>query len=205
MYGELLQHFVIPKCTGQAFEVYEGQALKIVEVEGGQCADMDIFNLHNFKERFGASLTVSISHHEYRFEQLFSAAPDCNVMFTILEDPVGVNYCGGRCCWRTYQAHEFYQGFDLERHGNCQDNLAAAIAPYGLTPYDVHDCFVPFMNVVNDSHGRWKIEAPVAQKGDFIVMRAEMDCLVAISACPGELSNGGAPKPLGIEIYGGQG
>lgn len=204
-HGELVSQFVIPKKTGKAFEVYKGQVMKIIEVEGGQCADMNIFNLHNLKEKYGASLTVSANHHEYRFEKLYSAAPDCNVMFTVLEDPVNCNYSGGRCCWLTYQTNQYYgeRGIEMRGHLNCQDILAGIIAPYGLTPYDVHDCFVPFMNVVYDSHGGWRIEPPLAKKDDYMVLQAEMDCLVAISACPGEYSNGGRPKDLGVEIHSG--
>jgi uncharacterized protein YcgI (DUF1989 family) len=42
---------------------------------------------------------------------------------------------------------------------------------------------------------------PVAEKGDYVDFRAEMDLLVAISACPTESEiNDYAGKPLKVEI-----
>ena len=40
--------------------------------------------------------------------------------------------------------------------------------------------------------------------GDAIVLRAEMDLAVAVSACPTSTCNGGAPpRPLAFEVLGG--
>jgi uncharacterized protein YcgI (DUF1989 family) len=43
-------------------------------------------------------------------------------------------------------------------------------------------------------------EASDAVAGDFIDLRAEMDCLVAISTCPG-ISSGPVHHPVSFEIY----
>ena len=41
---------------------------------------------------------------------------------------------------------------------------------------------------------------PDAKKGDYLELYAEIDCIVAISACPGA-SSGPEKRPIGIEIY----
>ena len=43
---------------------------------------------------------------------------------------------------------------------------------------------------------------PIADVGDYIELRAEMNVLVGISACPNDQDgvNDGRPKPLGIKI-----
>jgi uncharacterized protein YcgI (DUF1989 family) len=40
-------------------------------------------------------------------------------------------------------------------------------------------------------------------KGDYIDLRAEMDVLAAVSACPSDrrATNDGRAKPLGITVY----
>ena len=45
------------------------------------------------------------------------------------------------------------------------------------------------------------LKQSAAKREDYIDLLAEMDILVAASACPGEAPNDGKPKPLGIEIY----
>jgi uncharacterized protein YcgI (DUF1989 family) len=58
------------------------------------------------------------------------------------------------------------------------------------------------MNVDIDENGRFVMKPAPTEKGDYIDMRAEMDCLVAISACPSEYAiNDYKTKPLGIEIW----
>ena len=44
-------------------------------------------------------------------------------------------------------------------------------------------------------------ESPAAA-GDYIDLRAEIDVLAAVSACPSETSasNGGEPKRIGLEV-----
>ena len=49
--------------------------------------------------------------------------------------------------------------------------------------------------------GSISVEAPVSNPGDHIDLRAEMDLLVAITACSAEQSNGGTFKPIDIEIF----
>jgi uncharacterized protein YcgI (DUF1989 family) len=39
-------------------------------------------------------------------------------------------------------------------------------------------------------------------KGDYVDLRAEMDCLVAVAACPDDVGvyNAGKPKALKVEV-----
>ena len=66
----------------------------------------------------------------------------------------------------------------------CQENLTEALAPYGLTGDDINDVFNVFMNVDMDPNGRFTLKVPTTVKGDHIDLRAEMDILAGISACP---------------------
>jgi len=139
----------------------------------------------------------------------YSRAPHQRVMFEVLEDWVGTHFMlnGSKCTPKRFELMGV-EGY----HRSCFDNLAEAIAPYGLTPEDVPEVCNLFMHVGFDAEGRYAILPPTGGKGDYIDMRAQMDCLVALSACPaGDLTgiNGeGADagnKRLKVEFWDGSG
>ena len=72
-------------------------------------------------------------------------------------------------------------------HDNCTDNLKNALGAIGLQRV-VHPCpFNLFMNIpVKDGIGI-SFEPPMTRPGDSISFRAEMDAVVAFSACPQDL------------------
>jgi uncharacterized protein YcgI (DUF1989 family) len=59
------------------------------------------------------------------------------------------------------------------------------------------------MNVELRTDGSFEIRPPTARKGDYIELRAEMDVLAAVSACPADrnATNDGRAKPLGITVF----
>jgi uncharacterized protein YcgI (DUF1989 family) len=83
---------------------------------------------------------------------------------------------------------------------NCNDNLAEAIGEFGIAPEHVHDPFNIFMTTgINDTGKPFYLPCD-AKQGDHVELVAEIDCLVAVSACPGG-SSGPQSRPLGIEIF----
>jgi len=81
--------------------------------------------------------------------------------------------------------------------------LTEALAPYGLTGDDVMDIFNVFMAADLHSDGSFEIQPTRVTKDDYIDLRAEMDILAGISACPSDKArtNNGQPNPLGIKIF----
>ena len=84
-----------------------------------------------------------------------------------------------------------------EYHDNCADNLRA-----GLKALDAEARWIPsplnlFMNIPWTQEGGLSFEAPVTKPGDFVVLRAEQDVIVAFSACPQDILpiNGQPTKP----------
>ncbi len=100
------------------------------------------------------------------------------------------------------QMYELVHG--IENHPNCHDNIAEVLGAYGISEYDVPlGTFNIFMNGRFDEEGRYFFDPPLIEKGDSVDFLAEMDLLVAISACPDDLStiNDFTPKPLKVEIF----
>jgi uncharacterized protein YcgI (DUF1989 family) len=86
---------------------------------------------------------------------------------------------GGRCS-RRYREKRYGQATP-----GCQEILAAAIAPFDLGPENVHDAFNLFMVTGIDEDDRFFLEIADAREGECVALRAEVDCLVAVSSCPG--------------------
>lgn len=196
----VVSEFTVPARHGKAFVVRKGQVLSIIEIEGKQMADVVFLNANDYKEVFhagwSAALNMMMGEGDMRkLKKLYSKSPRDNVMLTVVDDPTGVHLAwnGGRCSRKVYE--EF---FKMPGHRSCQDNLAEALAPYGLTEDDVPDVFNAFMNAEGFEEGRFDTLEPITEKGDYISMRAEMDVLVGVSACPFDLLY--TPRPLGIKI-----
>jgi hypothetical protein len=199
-----IEKFLVPKATGKAFRVGKGQLLRISQPEGPQVVDFDAFNAENPKEYLGSSVTRREEGiHVTVGSKLWTCAPWERHMFTIVADTVE-----HKACESGARSHDFLMGRcsrvrRRQRWGTdtpgCQEILAAAIESFGLTEDYVHDPFNIFMKtgVTKDSKTFW--EPSDATKGDYIELVPEMDCVVAISACPG-LSSGSGAFPVGIEI-----
>ena len=204
MPGKMVEEIHIPKEQARAFQVRTGQTMRLIEIEGLQCADIAIFNTQNYRETYDPTVSYLLNSRQgtgnaKTLKYLYSRPPKLDVMFTITDDKVATNWClsGGHCNHRTYEL-QGVEGY----HRSCQDSLAEAIAPFGLTSLDAPDVFNAWMNV-DYVDGRYQVGSAPTVKDDYIDFLAHMDCLVAISACPSELGlvNGGANKSLKVEIY----
>lgn len=61
-----------------------------------------------------------------------------------------------------------------------------------------------FMNVPINHYGGLDLKPPTSEKGQYVVLRAEVDLVIVISACPQDLNlvNGGRPMDCEYEILG---
>jgi uncharacterized protein YcgI (DUF1989 family) len=202
----LVTSAVIPAREGRAFRVAEGQVLRVRCAEGPQVADLIAFNADDLREKFWQARTRVVHGGHLRIgDQLWSIPPWTRPMMTLITDTVDhgdladgarshdLLFC--RCDARLYELVHKRVG------PNCNDNLAAAIAPFGLGPGDVHDPFNIFMTTGLNRSGKPFYLPSDARKGDYVDLLAEMNVLVAISACPGG-SSGKQSYPLDVDIFG---
>ena len=57
----------------------------------------------------------------------------------------------------------------------------------GLEPPEVPSPLNLWMNIPVDQQGRTSWGEPVSKVGDYVVLRATMDCIIAMSACPQDI------------------
>ena len=74
-----------------------------------------------------------------------------------------------------------------EYHDNCTDNLAQGLAELGLTSAETPSPWNLFMNIPVEADGSLSFQPPVCKPGDYVLLRAEMDCVIAFSTCPQDM------------------
>jgi uncharacterized protein YcgI (DUF1989 family) len=120
------------------------------------------------------------------------------VMLEIIEDTIGRHdFLLTPCSEATFRY--FYS--DKPLHRGCFGNLAEALAPFGVEPDAIPVAFNLFMNVpVDGDSGQIRVLPPSSQPGDFIRMRAAIDCIIGLTACSAYDSCGGSFKPIHYAI-----
>ncbi|MDE0238671.1 MAG: DUF1989 domain-containing protein [bacterium] len=73
---------------------------------------------------------------------------------------------------------------DSPDHDNCADNLSQAMSELGLRETHTPSPLNLFMNIPWQDDGGLAFETPLSAPGDHVLLRALMDCVVAMSACP---------------------
>ena len=183
--------------TGTAFELRADQLLRVIDLEGEQVADLIAFNLSDKAEWLSSGRSIDYANRIYltKGDTLYSNRS--RPMFTIIEDDVGQHdFLLTPCSPETFQI--IYK--NEKHHPSCFDNLAANLARFGIRPDSIPTTFNIFMNVEIDANGALKILPPRSKAGDSIVLRAEMDLIVGLTACSAEMSNNYRFKPIAFEI-----
>jgi uncharacterized protein len=87
-------------------------------------------------------------------------------------------------------------------HDNCADNFKAALAQIGLRVSHVPAPFNLFENTTPEASGTILIKPPILQPGSYVTLRAEMNLVLVLSACPQDmaLTNGADRRPRVVRV-----
>jgi uncharacterized protein YcgI (DUF1989 family) len=208
----VLQTEVVPKNSGRAYVVKKGQRLQIA---GRSIVDFVAFNLRDLQERFDQARTKTnqVKIFISTGDTLFSKRN--NPMLTIVEDTFKEgrhDLQKGMCSRKRFEMvakgsakRIFAEGVDINPqkpeeipdHG-CWENLSTAVKPWNIAPDDVPSPFNIFQCMRIDPDTGTMYDTMIRPKNEAHVdLRAEMDCLVAVSACP----ESGRGQAIRVEIY----
>jgi uncharacterized protein YcgI (DUF1989 family) len=212
----LLQSTLVPPNSGRSFELRNGQ---VVRVAGRSVVDFVAFNLDDLTERFDQARTKSNQARIWitSGDVLFSKRN--RPLLTIVRDTFVEGHHDlqkGMCSRERFRliaaggAKRLYadgidrnpsRPEDLPDHG-CWENLIAGLDGYGIADEDIPSPFNIFQDIRIDPETGALMDTAVrpAVEGQ-VDLRAEMNCLVAVSACP--QSGRGEPQALRIEIHDG--
>ena len=174
----------IPARRGKAAFVTHGKSIKVVNTHGAQVVDTWAFCRADLTE------FMSMEHSRATHLHLIPHVGDVLLtnrrrpMLTLTEDTAGGIHDTVMAACDRYRYEELgHDGY----HDNCTDNLAAALAALGLAPPETPSPLNLFMNIPWTTSGDMSFEPPVSMPGSFVVLRAEMDLVIAFSACPQDI------------------
>lgn len=188
----------IPPQSGTAFTLRAGQRLTVIDPEGQQVSDLVAFNADDTDEWLSSGRTL-----DYASKFLLSTGDilysnRSSPMLTIEQDDVRRHDFLLAPCSKEMFAKLYGH---TEPHRGCFGNLAAALEPYGIAPDRIPTAFNVFMNVqVDGASGRLSVEPPLSRAGDCTVFLAQMDLVVALTACSAGQSNNFRFKPIQYRV-----
>ncbi|HUF28755.1 MAG TPA: urea carboxylase-associated family protein [Gemmatimonadaceae bacterium] len=184
--------------TGIGVEVRRGELLRIIDPESEQVADLVSFASADRAEWLSSGRTIDYANTIYVTTGHVLYSNRSRPMWTILDDTVGRHdFLVTPCSPETFAILYRTTG----HHPSCFENLTRHLAPYGIAPDSIPTTLNVFMNVEVLPSGELRILPPRSRPGDYVVLRAEMDLIVGITACSAELSNNGRFKPIDVEIH----
>jgi uncharacterized protein YcgI (DUF1989 family) len=174
----------IPARKGKAAFVAKGQRVKVINTHGQQVVDAWAFSRADMSE------FMSMEHTRSGLQKLIPGLGDAMLsnhrrpILTLVEDNSGgIHDTLLAACdrWR-------YETLGVKgHHDNCTDNLADALKELGLKPPETPSPFNLFMNIPVSPELRVSFEPPVSTPGSYVTLRAELDLVIAFSACPQDL------------------
>lgn len=169
---------------GKAVAVNKGQALKIINTHGHQVVDFWAFVASHLSEHSGMEqcratwlkMCPEVGDHLYsnRRRPIMTLEADTSpgrhdtVMAPCDNERYGLLGCS-------------------EYHDNCKDNMHAALLELGYTVPFTPCSMNLFMNIPWQTDGALSFDAPLSSAGDYVVWRAQIDCIAVMSCCPQDI------------------
>ena len=174
----------IPARSGKAAAVARGQKIKVINTHGEQVVDTWAFAQQDLRE------FMSMEHTRATLTKMRPEVGDAlyrnrrRPIVTLVEDTSpGVHDTLIAAC------DDYRYGLlgCTEYHDNCTDNLAAALYRLGLTPPETPSPLNLFMDIPWEAGGGLAFAEPVSKRGDYVLFEANLDVIVAFSACPQDI------------------
>lgn len=191
----------IPARTGWSAKLKEGQSFRVIDVEGGQAADLFAFNADNTDE------FLSAQHSRVAMGKVY---PEVGWTFVtnerrpILEFTDDTSPGRHDCLAAACDKFRYIQLGGGEDHGSCEENLQAEAEKHGFKVAHAQQPINVFANfrVYSEDDGRFDLEECVTKPGDAATFKVLMDSVVVLSACPQDIVGfqPGGPTDMAVEV-----
>lgn len=179
-----------------AFILREGEFLQLTDLQSKQVATMVAFNRHDPEERLSTAHTRAGNNSLVLVNEMAIFSNRHNPMMVLLEDTCGRHDILYPAC----DAQTYLADYGIERHDNCRDGIQAALRSHNIRYDDIPDPVNWFMNVGLRQRGRFEVREPLSERGDYVLMRATMDLIVSVAACPQDQNAANAFRPTDIQV-----
>jgi hypothetical protein len=183
--------------SGVGFTLDKGDVLRVIDPLGEQVSDLIAFARADPEEWLSSGRTLDYNNTIYPTTGHVLYSNRSQPMLTITGDTVGRHdFLFTPCSQETFSIIYKTHG----HHPSCLENLTAALRQFGIPQDRIPTTFNIFMNVTVGEDGMLTILPPRSRPGDVLTLRAEMDLIVALTACSAEMSNNYRFKPIEFEV-----
>ncbi|MDH3689065.1 MAG: urea carboxylase-associated family protein [Gammaproteobacteria bacterium] len=191
----------IPARHAKATLVKKRAVIKVINTYGTQVVDCWAFNANNIGE-FMSMQHCRVALDRYRPRVGDTMVTNCRrPILKIVEDTSpGVHDTTLAACDR----YRYEQLGCKEYHRNCTDNMWEALVEAGYKPTETPSPFNLWQNTPIETDGTIGQYPAVSKKGDHILLRAEMELVICLSACPQDITsiNSQRPRSAHFQIIG---
>jgi uncharacterized protein YcgI (DUF1989 family) len=190
----MVQRITIPARRGKAASLRAGQKVKVINTHGQQVVDTWAFVAGDMNE------FMSMEHSRAALANLRPKTGDFlytnhrRAILRLVDDTSSKIHDTLIAACDIFR----YQLLGCEGyHDNCTDNLTAGLRELGLVPQGTPSPLNLFMNIPWTAEGKLTFEAPPTIPGGYVLFEAQIDLVIACSACPQDIVpiNGAACKP----------
>ncbi|GHC33512.1 DUF1989 domain-containing protein [Aidingimonas halophila] len=193
------ERYEVPARQGRAVRLTAGQTIRIINTHGTQVCDTWAFSTHNLNE------FMSWEHGRAWIDGLIPSVGDPllsnrrrPIMTLTADTSPGIHDTLMAAC-------DLYRYMTLGvtgYHDNCADNLRLAMQAIQLSVPEVPQPLNLWMNIPVNAQMKIDWSPPVSRPGDYVELRAEMDCIVAMSSCPQDIIpiNGEQCEPVELHF-----
>ncbi len=200
----ILWHETVPAGHHWSGVLRRGTALRVLDVSGGANVSCLLFNNEEKLERFNmpdtlkGQLTAFLTRGHVLYSDMGRA------MCSIIDDSVGWHdtLCGAS------DAHDIASRYGEKPYAqarnamfrNARDSLLIQIGKYGLNKRDMTATVNLFSKVTVENGGDLKFHAGNSKPNDHVVLRFEMDVLMALSTAPHRMDTKIEYSPSSIQL-----
>jgi uncharacterized protein len=188
----------VPARSGRAVRLEQGQELAIIDVDGGQVCDVFAFVADDVDEYLSASHTRTSTGRLFPgVGESFTTTLRRPILTLVYDTSPGAHDMLIAAC-----DDARYRTLGVDEHASCATNLRVALREFGVVNEVVPQPVNVFMNVPVAPDGTLGLLPALSAPGDAIGLRADIDCLVVVSACPMDINgiNGSHPSGLALTI-----
>jgi len=189
--------YTVPARCGRAVRLDRGQVIRIFNTHGTQVCDTWAFKADDLSE------FMSMEHARAYIDRIIPKEGDPLVsnrrrpIMTLTRDTSpGVHDTLMAACDAYRYRNLGVEGY----HDNCADNMRLALRAIGLRAREVPQPLNLWMNIPVGADGGVQWLPPVSKAGDYVDLRAEMDCVVVMSACPQDIVPINDNRPVEVQF-----
>lgn len=172
------------------FEVLADQFVQVIALQGKQAAALTVFSAADHGEKLSTGQT-RLKNNSLMLQKSMSIFSNRgNALLEVAEDTVG--------------RHDLL--FPLpdatsEKPDGGRISMASALAPFEITADDLPDPVNIFMKVGILQRGELEIQESLAEKNDFVLLRAVTDSIVGVTALLKGSTEAPAPGEILVRVF----